>query len=114
MSWSVMALSNLETYTFFFRSQSPFSQWHPTPFEIDRMEFNCARQQYMYIRSINFSDFKRAVKIMNTCDPKKQKEGKWEISKQTYSLVGTGDLRAPSLYIVLTHIFEIRWYWNLP
>jgi len=37
-----------EGYTFFWRSQSPFSQWHPADFVIDDIHYNCAEQYMMY------------------------------------------------------------------
>jgi predicted NAD-dependent protein-ADP-ribosyltransferase YbiA (DUF1768 family) len=37
-----------EGYTLFWRSQSPFSQWHSAWFTIDGIEYNCAEQYMMY------------------------------------------------------------------
>ena len=37
-----------ERFTFFFRSASPFSQWHPAEFEVNGVLFNCAEQFMMY------------------------------------------------------------------
>jgi len=37
-----------EGYTLFWRSQSPFSQWHPAYFTIDDVTYNCAEQYMMY------------------------------------------------------------------
>ena len=35
-------------YTFFWRSESPFSQWHPSGFEVDGVKYNCAEQYMMH------------------------------------------------------------------
>ncbi|CAG2247034.1 K09935 [Mytilus edulis] len=37
-----------ENYLFFWRKESPFSQWHPAKFTIDGLTFNCAEQYMMY------------------------------------------------------------------
>ena len=37
-----------ETFTFFFGSKSPFSQWHPAEFEVDSVTYNCAEQYMMH------------------------------------------------------------------
>lgn len=37
-----------EKFTFFFRSESPFSQWHPSEFKVDGVHFNCCEQFMMY------------------------------------------------------------------
>jgi len=37
-----------EGYTLFWRSQSPFSQWHPAQFTVDGITYNCAEQFMMY------------------------------------------------------------------
>ena len=37
-----------EGYTFFWRSQSPFSQWHRAHFNIDSIAYNCAEQYMMH------------------------------------------------------------------
>ncbi len=33
-----------DSYEFFFRAESPFSQWHFCTFELDGRRFNCAEQ----------------------------------------------------------------------
>lgn len=37
-----------EKFFFFWKSQSPFSQWHKAEFVVDDVEFNCAEQFMMY------------------------------------------------------------------
>jgi len=37
-----------EKFFFFWKSKSPFSQWHEAQFVVDGIEFNCAEQYMMY------------------------------------------------------------------
>ena len=37
-----------EKFTFFFGRDSLYSQWHPSDFTVDGVEFNCAVQYQMY------------------------------------------------------------------
>jgi predicted NAD-dependent protein-ADP-ribosyltransferase YbiA (DUF1768 family) len=37
-----------EKFTFFYTSSSPFSQWHPSEFDVDGITFNCCEQFMMY------------------------------------------------------------------
>ena len=37
-----------ERFTFFWGNASPFSQWHPAPFKLDDVEYNCAEQYMMH------------------------------------------------------------------
>lgn len=62
-------LSN-DKYTFFWRG--PFSQWHPSRFEVPKYEqvFSCAEQYMMYSKAILFRDFDIADQIMKTNSPK--------------------------------------------
>ena len=43
-----------EKFTFFFRKESPFSQWHPVEFRVDGVEFNCAEQFMMYQKASKY------------------------------------------------------------
>lgn len=42
-----MAETN-EEFTFFWKSHSPFSQWHKSSFTLEDKTFNCAEQYMMY------------------------------------------------------------------
>ena len=42
-----MAGENKE-FTFFWKTQSPFSQWHTAPFTVDGTDFTCAEQFMMH------------------------------------------------------------------
>ena len=37
-----------ENYEYFWKSHSPFSQWHPSKFVVDGKTYNCAEQYMMY------------------------------------------------------------------
>ena len=46
---TVKAVENAtEKFFFFWKSKSPFSQWHKADFVVDDVEFNCAEQYMMY------------------------------------------------------------------
>ena len=40
--------STEKKFTFFWKSGSPFSQWHPSKFTVDGVPFGCAEQYMMY------------------------------------------------------------------
>lgn len=65
------AEKNKEKFTFFW--SGPFSQWHPSKFEIDGVEFSTAEQYMMYKKALLFHDYKIAGAIMRTDNPKQQK-----------------------------------------
>lgn len=50
-----------------------FSQWHPTPFTLDGLEFNCAEQAMMWSKAQLFNASDLADKILQTDDPAAQK-----------------------------------------
>ena len=60
-----------EQFTFFYNG--PFSQWYPSPFEIDGRLFINAEQFMMYNKAILFKDEDIAYKIMKSTNPKEQK-----------------------------------------
>ncbi|MNS42021.1 Swarming motility protein YbiA [compost metagenome] len=62
-----------EKFTFFFREESPFSQWHRVRFTINGQEFNCCEQAMMYAKAVMFGDNVVAEKILNTSKPYEQK-----------------------------------------
>lgn len=63
----------MEKFTFFYRSHSPFSQWYPSDFVVDGMEFNCAEQYMMLKKAQLFGDEEAALKIMQAPTPREQK-----------------------------------------
>ena len=62
-----------EKFTFFWKSDSPFSQWYPTVFTIDGRRFNCAEQYMMYRKALLFGDEEMARKILDARSPQAQK-----------------------------------------
>lgn len=64
----------METFTYFYRSGSPFSQWYPCNFTVDEMGFNCAEQYMMYGKALLFKDEGTARQILRARTPREQKE----------------------------------------
>lgn len=60
-----------DKYTLFWNG--PFSQWHPSDFEINSIKFNCAEQFMMVYKAILFKDYKSAEAIMKSDNPREQK-----------------------------------------
>lgn len=51
-----------------------FSNWYPSKFVVDGLEFNCAEQYMMYMKAMTFKDLNAADEIMKLTDPAKQKK----------------------------------------
>jgi len=62
---------NGETFTLFYNGV--FSQWHPSPFEVDGVRYSCAEQYMMAQKARTFGDGERLGKIMGSDDPGYQK-----------------------------------------
>lgn len=62
------------TFTFFWQRESPFSQWHPSPFVVDGITYNCAEQYMMYQKAKLFCDEEIATEILNAEKPSIQKQ----------------------------------------
>lgn len=61
-------------YTFFYKTRSPFSNWHPAIFEDeDGVEYNCTEQYMMYQKAKLFGDHETATEILDAMDPREQK-----------------------------------------
>jgi len=60
-----------ESFVFFW--SGPFSQWHPSPFVIDGVTYNCAEQWMMAEKARLFGDTTREAMIMAAADPSDQK-----------------------------------------
>jgi hypothetical protein len=60
-------------YTFFWRQQSPFSQWHPSEFVVEGVRFTCAEQYMMYGKAVLFGDAEVAARILEARTPKQHK-----------------------------------------
>lgn len=63
----------MEKFTFFYRTESPFSQWHPAFFEVGGIRFDCAEQYMMYRKATLFQDEEMAAKILAAQTPREQK-----------------------------------------
>lgn len=50
-----------------------YSQWCPSVFKIDGVEYNCAEQYMMAKKALLFGDYDSLALIMNTKEPKEQK-----------------------------------------
>lgn len=61
----------MEHFTFFW--SGPFSQWHPSPFVIDGVTYNCAEQYMMAEKARLFGDEHNENLIMSNVSPALQK-----------------------------------------
>jgi ribA/ribD-fused uncharacterized protein len=64
-------VETMEKFTFFW--SGIFSQWHPSPFEIDGVWYNTAEQWMMAEKARLFGDLETLAKIMSAVDPADQK-----------------------------------------
>ena len=62
-----------QKFTFFWESDSPFSNWYACPFVHNGIEYNCSEQYMMYKKAILFGDHEVAEMIMEQSSPRKQK-----------------------------------------
>jgi ribA/ribD-fused uncharacterized protein len=60
-----------DKYVFFWGGT--YSQWYPSKFTIDNIEYNCCEQYMMAKKALLFEDFESYKKIMTTKGPKEQK-----------------------------------------
>lgn len=63
-----------EQFTFFWKSQSPFSNWYLSDFTLDGITFNCNEQYMMYQKALLFNDQEIADKILKTKSPTRHKQ----------------------------------------
>lgn len=61
-------------FEFFWGTEHPFSQWHPSTFTVDGIEFNCAEQFMMYKKAKLFCDDDIATEILDAHKPSVQKQ----------------------------------------
>ena len=62
-----------ERFTCFWGNESPFSQWHPSRFEVEGKHFSCAEQYMMYGKARLFGDEEAAERILKSRNPRQQK-----------------------------------------
>jgi len=60
-----------EQFTFFW--DGPFSQWYPSYFELEEIEYNCAEQYMMAQKALLFDDHDTYERIMEAERPRTQK-----------------------------------------
>eukprot|EP00499_Haloplacidia_sp_CaronLabIsolate_P013406 CAMPEP_0196780738 /NCGR_PEP_ID=MMETSP1104-20130614/8470_1 /TAXON_ID=33652 /ORGANISM="Cafeteria sp., Strain Caron Lab Isolate" /LENGTH=162 /DNA_ID=CAMNT_0042150953 /DNA_START=17 /DNA_END=502 /DNA_ORIENTATION=- len=58
-----------EGIVFFYSKSSPFSQHHPSEFEVDGVRYCCAEQYMMAAKARMFEDTASLAAIMGTTDP---------------------------------------------
>lgn len=59
--------------TFFFKADSPLSNWYPAPFKYKDIEFKNTEQFMMYCKAKLFNDHEIAQKILQASSPKEHK-----------------------------------------
>lgn len=57
-------------YTFFWRAESPFSQWHRSIFTVDGVRYTHAEQYMMHAKALLFGDTEIAEQIMASASPR--------------------------------------------
>lgn len=57
-------------YTFFWQTESPFSQWHSSHFVIDGVPFKTAEHYMMWKKAIMFGDIQIAEEVLITKHPR--------------------------------------------
>ncbi|PTL84026.1 NADAR family protein [Vitiosangium sp. GDMCC 1.1324] len=60
-------------FTFFWRQESPFSQWHPTQFVVGGARFTCTEQYMMHGKAVLFGDAEMAARILEAKTPREHK-----------------------------------------
>lgn len=60
-------------FKFFFRSNSPYSNWYITKFVCSGNTYNCVEQYMMYQKAILMQDYEIAHKILFELEPRNQK-----------------------------------------
>ena len=60
-------------YCYFWRSGSPFSQWHPSTYKLDGYVYSCAEQGMMHGKALLFEDQATAQLILEAKSPREMK-----------------------------------------
>ena len=61
------------SFTFFVKTNTPFSQWHPSFFLIDGIDFSCAEEYMMLMKAKTFGDEQAAQRIRHLSAPWRQR-----------------------------------------
>ncbi|UPK45063.1 NADAR family protein [Paenibacillus pabuli] len=64
----------MEKFTFFWRTASPFSQWHPADFTVNGVHYTSAEQYMMHQKALLFGDQIIAEKILKASSASVQKK----------------------------------------
>lgn len=68
-----MAGAEQPRFTFFWRAESPFSQWHPSVFVVDGVRYVTAEQYMMAGKARLFGDDEVLAQVLATPSPREQK-----------------------------------------
>lgn len=63
----------LDKFHFFWKSGSPFSQWHPSKYTLNGVEYSCAEQGMMHGKALLFEDEEVSAQILETTSPREMK-----------------------------------------
>lgn len=84
--------------TFFFGMDNPLSNWHPSIFTVNKVQFNCMEQFMMYCKAKLFGDEDTAAKILAASHPRIHKalgrdvkpfdQAKWEEKREVFVTKG--------------------------
>ncbi|MCG7384480.1 NADAR family protein [Paenibacillus sp. ACRRY] len=64
----------MEKFTFFWRTASPFSQWHPADFTVNGISYTSAEQYMMHQKALLFGDQAMGDKILKASSASVQKK----------------------------------------
>jgi len=88
-----------QKFVFFWKKESPFSQFHGCCFQKDGQTYSCAEQYMMHQKAVCFEDHEIAQKILESSSPPQMKslgrkvrnydDSIWE--KRRYEVVKTGN-----------------------
>ena len=63
----------MDKYKFFWKSDSPFSNWYPSKFTINGITYQNAEQYFMYQKAVSFGDTNIMGEVLKTPSPREQK-----------------------------------------
>ena len=100
------------SYTFFFRPQSPFSNWNQNgeTFTLYGQTFNCGEQAIMWCKAWLFGDMEKASEILASEYPKEQKALGREVGG--YDEIMWKAMRMQVVYMVLKAKFTQSDYYK--
>lgn len=89
---------------FFYGSSEIFSNWHKCRFQINGIRFNCSEQALMYYKAKMFRDEETANKILQSRNPKEQKQ----LGREVRGFIETvwNDNREEVMYRILLEKFS--------